>query len=341
MFAGFSIHDIIFFLRPPLMMKGVSHIIFQVAQGFDNWLCSYLEYIEVERNLAPRTIDAYKRDLTEFKRFLAELQGSDDPDPTVADKKTIRRYLGVVARGHEPSTVERMVATLRGFYRFLLREEAVPANPASLVRTPRKKKRLPKVAPIDELFALLETPTDQTVIGRRDRAILELFYGSGIRLSELVGLNIGDVDLDERIIKVRGKGRKERLVPINARTADKLSGVMDERKKFKPSVTDDDAERALFLSARGRRISGRRVEQMLGEYIKKAGIQRKISPHSLRHSFATHLLDSGMQIRDIQELLGHESLSTTQKYTHTSLAELQRVYDRAHPRALRREGEDD
>jgi len=307
-----------------------------VKKGFQEWLEDFTGYLEAERNLSPATISGYRRDLKEFRDFMAELglcARDSDLDPASVNRKHVRQYLARLARGRKPATVQRAVASLRGFYRFLMREGATDSNPALLVRAPKKGKHLPTVMPVDELFALLETPPETTPPGRRDRAILELFYGSGLRLSELTGLCLDDVDLEQRLIRVRGKGSKERLVPINERTEKLLRAVIKDRKEFKPSVEDDDAQRAVFLSNRGRRISKRRVEEIVVEWVRRAGLTRKISPHALRHSFATHLLDSGMPIRSIQELLGHESLSTTQKYTHTSLAELIKVYDAAHPRA--------
>lgn len=299
-------------------------------------------YLEVERNLSAHTVAAYMRDLARFHRFLKDekICGPDD-DPGAVDRKVVRKYLAGLSRDHKPATVERAAASLRGFYRFLKREGAVDANPAAMVRTPKKEQRLPTVLPVDELFALLDSPSADKHPGRRDRAILELFYGSGIRLSELVGLGLDDLDLQERLVRVTGKGSKERVVPINERSAQRLREVIKDRHKFKPSVLDEDAQKALFLSNRGRRISGRRVEKIVEELVERIGLSRKISPHTLRHSFATHLLDSGMPIRTIKELLGHESLSTTQKYTHTSPAELAKVYDRAHPRAKAKRGDND
>ena len=307
-------------------------------------MSDFIRYLETERNLSPKTISAYEHDLREFHGFLSGLgvaQENGEVDPAAIDRKMVRRFLAKLARGHKPATVERAASGLRSFFRFLQKEGAVPANPAALVRTPKKEQHLPVVLPVDELFRLLQTPADDKTMGRRDRAILELFYGSGLRLSELVGLNLDDLDLASRLIRVRGKGSKERVVPINERSAEQLKAVLEERKEWKPSVLDDDAQQAVFLSGQGRRISGRRVRQMVEETVKRAALSRRVSPHALRHSFATHLLDSGMPIRSIQELLGHESLSTTQKYTHTSLAELMKVYDRAHPRARIERDSDD
>jgi len=296
-------------------------------------LSEFLSYLALERNFSKATVDSYRRDLESFKNFLAQEAGDEDPDPTCADRKLVRSWLAGTAKRCKPATVERKASSLRGFYRFLVKVGAAEANPAARIRTPRAAKRLPVVLPVDELFALLDAPPEDTRYGRRDRAILELFYGSGIRLSELTGLEVDDVDLENRLVRVRGKGGKERVVPINARSAERIKAAVKDRKAYKPSVVDDDAAKALFLSNRGRRISNRRVQGIIEQWMKRTGLARKISPHALRHSFATHLLDSGMSIRNIQELLGHESLSTTQKYTHTSLAELARVYDKAHPRA--------
>ncbi len=294
----------------------------------------YLAYLEVERNLSPKSIEAYERDLTGFRNFLAETGlMEDETDPAKIDNKMVRRYLAGLSRNKKPASVERAAASIRGYFRFLMSRGLIKKNPAALVRTPKKEKKLPAVLPVDEAFALIDEPKGDGALKTRDRAMLELFYGSGLRLSEAVGLNVEDVDLKERLIRVRGKGRKERIVPINEKTAGLLKTVVKMRRDLRPSVLDDDAQAALFLSSRGRRISARAVQKMIEKTADRAGLARRVSPHALRHSFATHLMDSGMAIRSIQELLGHESLSTTQKYTHTSLAELAKVYDGAHPRA--------
>jgi len=311
-----------------------------VGKKATEWVSEYLRYLEVERNLAHNSLESYRRDLQSFMAFLDEsgLAGEDEFEPQKVERKAVRRYLARLAKTHRPASVERAAAAVRGFFRFLVQEGVIEKNPASLVRTPKKEKRLPRILSVDEVFGLIDAPPEDKPIGARDRAILELFYSSGLRLSELVGMDRDDVDFAQGICRVRGKGAKERLVPLNSRAADKLKKLIELRPKFKPRVTDEDASRAMFLSMQGRRISRRRVEQIVNDLVKRAGLSRKISPHSLRHSFATHLLDSGMSIRNIQELLGHESLSTTQKYTHTSLGELSKVYDRAHPRA-KKEGE--
>jgi integrase/recombinase XerC len=305
------------------------------------WLKEFGDYLTVERNLAARTRESYLADLSWFVRWLEDQQKpAAGVDLTAVDRKAVRRYLAGLARAHAPATVERAAASIRSLYRFLLRQGAVEANPAALIRTPKKEKHLPTVLPVDEVFALLDAPPADALLGVRDRAILEVFYGSGLRLSELVGLNLEDLDLDQRLFHVHGKGSKERLAPMNERCVARLKLVLEDRSKFKPRLLDDDAQRAVFLSSQGRRITDRRVRQLVTDWVKRLGLSRRVSPHALRHSFATHLMDSGMGIRSIQELLGHESLSTTQKYTHTSLAELVKVYDRAHPRAKEKDDDD-
>jgi integrase/recombinase XerC len=322
-----------------------------MAKGFADQVTDFLRYLSVERNLSPATVSAYRRDLGGFVAFLREQEGAVEAG--TVDAKRVRRYLGRLARERAPATVQRSAAAIRGFYRFLMRQGEAKSNPASLVRTPKAKQRLPTVLPVEEAFALLDLPLAPAAADesgrerglrefrwRRDGAMVELFYGSGLRLRELCGLSLPDLDLAERLVRVRGKGRKERVVPINERTAERLRRVLSDRGRVLSAGAEEDARRAVFLSQTGKRITPRRVEQIVGEWIARVGLQRRVSPHSLRHSFATHLLDSGMPLRSIQELLGHESLSTTQKYTHTSLTELMRVYDRAHPRA-RTEKKDD
>jgi len=318
-----------------------------MGKEFPDQVAAFLRYLEVERNFSNATIEAYRRDLAGFEGYVREETGPAAPlDPATVSAKTVRRYLGRLARDHAPASVERAAAAIRGFYRFLRRQGDAQANPAALVRTPKRKQRLPSVLPADEAFALLDLAPPPAVPGesekerrlqevcwRRDGAMLELLYGSGIRLSELVGLNLEDLDLAERLVRVRGKGRKERVVPVHERSAERLRRAIEDRGALLGPDADDNARAAVFLSRRGQRLSGRAVQLMVIQWMKRAMLQRQVSPHGFRHSFATHLLDSGMPLRSIQELLGHESLSTTQKYTHVGLAELMKVYDNAHPRA--------
>lgn len=308
-----------------------------VKDDMSVWLDKFESYLRVERNASKATISSYIGDLVRFQRYLVESglgeAGSEKVRIRNIDRRTVRSYIAYLYQDHKASSLERILASLRAFFQFLDREGVVDSNPAKMVATPRKEKHLPIVLPVDELFALLDRPFPDTPTGRRNRAILELFYASGIRLSELVGLNLDDVNLRERSIRVMGKGRKERVVPIHARSAEALAACFPDRRNFRKGRLDEDGDKAVFLSNQGRRISPRQVQKILDKRINECAISRKISPHVLRHSIATHLLDSGMDLRTIQELLGHQNLSTTQKYTHRSVEELVKVYDRAHPRA--------
>lgn len=302
----------------------------------DDWITRFQDYLRLEKNASPATIKAYLADLERFQKFLAESEPGRDPkplDPASVDRKLIRAFVGRLHRDLEPASIERALAALRTFFRFCQREGAVSLNPAANVPTPKKKKHLPGVLSVDEVVGLLLKPGDDTILGRRDRAILELFYASGLRLSELVGLNLEDVDLKERMVQVMGKGSKQRKVPFHTLAGRVLADYLKDRPAFLKGRSDAAAEPALFLSRQARRISVSRVQKMLDHHRLRAGFNRKVSPHQLRHSFATHLLESGMDIRSIQELLGHESLSTTQRYTQVDLDKLMEVYDRAHPRA--------
>jgi integrase/recombinase XerC len=231
------------------------------------------------------------------------------------------------------TTVSRKIASLRSFYRYLLKEGKIELNPAELVQLPRTEKYIPVVLSVDEVQALLGVQFADDETGSRNRAIMELFYSTGIRLSELTGMNLGDLRFDESLIKVRGKGRKERIVPVGAPAVHALRDYLGKRQ---PGANSRAAETPLFLSAKKERMSPRDVSRVVEKVVKESGIKRRVSPHVLRHSFATHLLDAGADLRSIQEMLGHRSLSTTQKYTSVSVSRLMEVYDNAHPRAKQR-----
>ena len=296
----------------------------------------FLLYLEQEKNYSPKTVQGYESDLEEFYQFACEYLGLKEGSQLELrkiDRKLVRSWMNRMYQGLSPASIERHLSSLRSFFNYLVKEGAVKYNPAKLVKSPKKEKKLPKVLSPDEVFALLEAPSGEDVLSVRDRAILELFYASGLRLSELAGLNLEDLDLSQGLIRVMGKGKKERVVPIHQRAIDRLKKWLELRASLKKSQLDPEAQKAVFLSRRGTRLSARAIELLLGKYLKKAGIYRPATPHSLRHSFATHLLDSGMDIRSIQELLGHSSLSTTQRYTQVSLKELMEAYDDAHPRA--------
>ena len=308
------------------------------TRGIDRLLDEFLSHLRFERGLAPNTVDAYGRDLDVFKRFLARRRST----VAAVASKDVTDYLGRLREGrlpaaapYSPASVARMLVSLRSFYRFLVREGYLEADPTATVGTPKKPRSLPKAIRLDEVEGLIELP-ENTLLGRRDRAILETLYGAGLRISELVGLDIDDVDLEEGNLLVRsGKGSKGRRVPIGraARTAvgDYLTASRPElvrRAKRAPGG-------ALFLNARGGRLSRQGCWKILKDYARTAGLDDKVSPHTLRHSFATHMLDAGADIRVVQELLGHASLSTTQVYTLVSDQRLREVYFSAHPRARR------
>jgi integrase/recombinase XerC len=303
---------------------------------FSNELQNFLFYLEKEKNYSRATVEGYLSDLQEFESFLHDhfkQEKDQEIDLKKIDRNVIRAWLNLLYKGLAPVSIERHLASVRSFFQLLLKQGIVDHNPARLVRSPKKEKKVPKVLSPDEVFALLEAPDKKTSEGIRDLAILELFYASGIRVSELTGLNIDAVDLSQRLIRVFGKGSKERVLPINDISARRIKEWLTVRPEFKQTVLNKDSEQALFLNSRGRRISKQSVELLLKKYLKKSNVLRPATPHTLRHSFATHLLDSKMDIRSIQELLGHSSLSTTQKYTQAGIKEIMEAYDDAHPRA--------
>jgi len=301
----------------------------------DQAIDEFVRYMKIERNLSEHTSEGYLNDLKQFQTFLETREvaaGSEEEIPV--DPMVIRSFLASLYRGKcRKVTVSRKVAALRSFYRYLHREGKVSLNPAELVQLPRCEKYIPVVLSADEMLALLRVDFSEDAAGRRDRLIIELFYSAGIRLSELTGLDLGEIRLAEGQVKVRGKGRKERIVPVGRLALQALEGYLQKRPELRKEGADQDAENALFLSTRGRRMNPRGVARVVEKAVRKSGIGRKISPHALRHTFATHLLDAGADLRSIQEMLGHRSLSTTQKYTSVSVSRLMEIYDRSHPRA--------
>jgi integrase/recombinase XerC len=296
-------------------------------------------HLQVERNLSACTRKGYLTDLCQFQVFLEGTDLKSVPSGGVegeipTDPLVIRAFLASLYREKlRKVTISRKVAALRSFYRYLLREGAVAVNPAELVQLPRCEKYIPVVLSADEMLALLQVRFAEDAAGRRDRAMIELFYSAGIRLSELTGLNIGDVRFQEGLIKVRGKGRKERIIPFGQPARQAIEAYLQKRRALLKEGTGGKGEEALFLSTRGKRMNPRGVARVMESVVLQSGIGRNISPHALRHTFATHLLDAGADLRSIQEMLGHKSLSTTQKYTSVSVSRLMEIYDRAHPRA--------
>jgi tyrosine recombinase XerC len=287
----------------------------------------FLQYLRLGRGASEHTLRAYRADIEEFLRF-CHGRGREF---LRADQWVARAYLsGLYRRGLSRITVARKVAALRSFYRYLLRQGGVETNPFSLVRPPKLRRRLPRFFYYHEVEALLALPRTNTPAGKRDRALLEVLYASGARVAEVVGLNLGDVRLEEGYALVRGKGAKERVAFLGAEAAAALKSYLEEGR---PALARGAPTEALFLNCRGNRLSQRGVRYLLARYMRQAGWEKKAGPHALRHSFATHLLERGADLRAVQELLGHASLSTTQVYTHVSGARLRAVYDRTHPRA--------
>lgn len=300
----------------------------------------YLRAVEGERQGAANTLRAYGRDLADLSGFLA---GRRDGalELATADKAALRDWLSDLHERNAASSIARKLAAVRGFYRFLQREGLRADDPSDGLRTPRQRRDVPDVLSVDDAFALVQAPDDESGSGLRDRAIFEVLYGSGLRVSEVVGLDIADADLRERVARVReGKGRKDRIVPLTAPAVAAIRRWLARRGELLARRRGGGPENALFLNRFGRRLSARAVRTKTDQGALKAGLPRRVHPHVLRHSFATHLLDGGAELRHIQEMLGHASLSTTQKYTHVSMDQLMQVYDRAHPRSRRKARKD-
>lgn len=317
----------------------------------------FLRYLRDERNASPHTLRNYRSDLEQFLGYLSPPDATPPP-LTRVDHRLIREYLAHLHDQRlEKTSVARKLAALRSFFKFCVREGWLPQNPARLVATPRLPKRIPAVLSAEQINAFLdsllkmETASDAAAEGtarhrrpgadedearlllRRDRAILELLYAAGLRVSELVGLNLEDVDRNEQMLRVRGKGRKERLVPYGAQAQQALERYWPVRAELLRKARRSGEEKAVFLNYQGRRLTTRSVGRIVKKYVRLVNRNWDLHPHALRHAFATHLLADGADLRAIQELLGHRSLSTTQKYTHASIRHLLEVYDKAHPRA--------
>lgn len=322
-----------------------------------SWIESYIQYLQYQRNASAHTLRNYASDLEQFHSFLTHTpEGTErpEPDPEQIDNLTIREFLGeLYRRGNNKTSVARKLATLRSFMKHLSNQGFMKANPAKSVASPRQEKRLPEFMTKDSVAELVEAPDPNTNIGKRDRAILEMLYASGLRASELTGLNNGDMDLRDGLVRVIGKGRKERIVPFGRRAAVALTQYLEIRNQFackgREYVSSLPAERAasaegrdrrqaaavdaVFLNLRGGRLTSRSIGNIVNRYVGLLAQRLKVHPHTLRHTFATHMLNAGADLRSIQELLGHESLSTTQKYTHVSVEQLTRIYQSCHPRA--------
>ncbi len=330
----------------------------------------FLSYLKYERHFSPHTAKCYSADLAQFSAFLVGGKGvaaggqSFAPTETVGartaasapsvgptgaetavldetsvkqklrevDPEQIKSFLAFLGTlNYSKSTVARKLATLRSFYKFCMRRGYIEAHPLAAIRTPKQEKRLPKYLEIEQINKLLATPDDTTLLGARDRAMLEVLFSTGVRVSELVDLNFSDVDFTGQTIRVRGKGKKQRTTPVGSTAIAAIQKYLDLRQGDSRSAGFD--QNALFVNKHGQRLSTRSVRRKLDKYLAQSGLDPSISPHTLRHSFATHMLNNGADLRSVQELLGHQSLSTTQVYTHLTTPRLKAVYDDAHPRS--------
>ncbi|HWP92274.1 MAG TPA: tyrosine recombinase XerC [Thermodesulfobacteriota bacterium] len=289
----------------------------------------FKNFLTSERNYSEHTVRAYTTDLLEFASFLEKRQAAvgEKLDISGVEEIDIRAYVAWLYRRNSRTSISRKLASVRSFFEFLLREGVVQNNLAKLVPTPKGEKRLPSFLTVDEIFKLVDTPKKDGVLDSRDRAMLELFYSSGLRVSELVGIKLDDLNLAGSMVKVLGKGGKERIVPLGSKAVEALQLYLLKREEL------NSKEDFLFLNSRGYRLTSRSVGRIVKKYAVISGVPKNVSPHVLRHTFATHLLGGGADLRAIQDMLGHKSLSTTQRYTHTSVERIMDVYDKAHPRA--------
>jgi len=312
----------------------------------------FLDYLKFEKHFSEHTAKCYNADLEQFCQYISgqtsqsNWNASDNSAGGVATQTqtkveqtllalttdTVRAYMAHLNdKQYSKSTSARKLATLRSFYKFLVKRNYLQNNPVTAVRTPKQDKKLPKFLEYDQVKRLLETPPADSWLGARDRAIMETLYGTGVRVSELVSLNIEDVDFLGEVLHIRGKGKKERIAPIGSSALQSIQHYMEYRNRRAQNNGNFDSK-VLFVNKHGKRLSTRSVRRKMDKYLKLAGLDPSISPHTLRHSFATHLLNNGADLRSVQELLGHQSLSTTQIYTHLTTKKLKEVYDDAHPR---------
>jgi len=299
-------------------------------------LRTFLEFLRLNRNASPHTVAAYDSDLSQFLTFTATLKRTPRAElkPEDLDLAAVRAFMADLYRqGQARSSVSRKLSALRTFARYLRREGLIEGDPVALAAAPKREQKVPAHLSVDEMSTLLAVPDSSEPLGRRDRAILELFYASGLRLSELVGLDVEDVNLSARMVRVMGKGAKERIVPFNDASKKALGAWMKDRVALVRAPLQGRQGDPLFVNFRGSRLTGRSVQRLVARYVGLCSTRFGISPHALRHSFATHLLERGADLRAIQELLGHVQLSTTQRYTHVNAAQLLDVYRKAHPRA--------
>ena len=314
-----------------------------ISPSLKNSVQSFLESLSAEKGYSANTCRAYSNDLKEFISFVSETgflrkagrKGSETPRADELNSLMIRGYLGVLHKKNKKTTVARKLSAIRSFFRYLVKNGVLPENPADLILTPKQDQTIPVYLPVDDMFRLLDSIKADTLLGLRNRAIFETLYSSGIRVSELAGMNLADVDFSRRVIRVRGKGDRERIVPIGQKALNAIKAYRERlTRKGDSRIAGNGKDGAdpIFLNKNYGRLSTRSIARILDQLIKEAGLSMPVSPHGLRHTFATHMLDAGADLRIVQELLGHKSLATTQKYTHVSIDRLMKTYDKAHPR---------
>lgn len=298
---------------------------------------TFMEYLRNQKRYSQNTVRNYRFDLRQFSEFLASRQAivedrNTDTDIRAIDCQVIREYVGSLYGQFKRSTIARKLSAVRSFFLFLERKGFVKGNPAADIATPKLEKYIPNYLPVDAVFRLLERPERERPLGLRDLAILEVLYSCGFRVNEVESLTISSLDFDERLVRVIGKGDKERIVPIGRQALRAVRNYLEATQYLRRKSGGISQDSPLFINFRGGPLSGRSIGRIVKRYARESGLNSEISPHSMRHTFATHLLDGGADLRSVQELLGHESLSTTQKYTHVSLDRLMEIYDKAHPR---------
>lgn len=303
----------------------------------ENFLEKFDNYLFAIKNASSNTRRSYRNDLNQFIAFLRENNEAGAHHETVDLKKitpsVIRRFLAHLHQTNTKTTIARKIASLNSFFKFLIKEGFLESNPAQTLSAPKGEKVIPSFLSVDEIFSLLEQPDREKALSLRDRAILELMYSCGLRVSEVVNIDIDDLDNAGGSVKVRGKGDKERLLPVGAKAREALDAYLLVRTKLAAKKRHEEVCTGLFLNYRGNRLTTRSVARLIKDYASRTAFFRSVHPHAIRHTFATHMLDAGADLRAIQELLGHSSLSTTQKYTHVSVDRLMEVYDKTHPRA--------
>ena len=306
-------------------------------QTTENLIGLFVNALTAEKGYSDSTCRSYRRDILEFFKILhagwpdgaPEDAAPGLPAPDTVTGIQVRYWLGILHKRNKKVTIARKLSALRTFFKFLIKQGIVDQNPAATVTTPKQEKKIPTYLPVDDIFRLLDSIETQTLLKARNRAMFETLYSCGIRVSELTNLDVADIDRSTAIIRVTGKGNRERLVPIGRKA---LGAIDDYRQRLKQEQPDAKQDGALFLNKHGERLTTRSVARILEKIARECGLATPISPHGLRHTFATHMLDAGADLRAIQELLGHQSLATTQKYTHVSIDRLLETYDKAHPR---------